>query len=88
MHLAIAALGSGTPVLGLNHKDKMEGLFQHFGLSANHALPTARTIGTGALPSALSAFVAELPQLRAAVAARLSHVKEQAARNFDGALPG
>lgn len=32
MHLAIAALGMGVPVMGASYQDKFEGLFQHFNL--------------------------------------------------------
>ncbi|MGY3461129.1 polysaccharide pyruvyl transferase WcaK-like protein [Bradyrhizobium sp. LM3.4] len=33
MHLAIAALGQGTPVAAITYQDKFQGLFAHFGVS-------------------------------------------------------
>lgn len=38
MHLAIASLGSGTPILSITYQDKFEGLYQHFGLSIEHTI--------------------------------------------------
>lgn len=35
MHLAIASLGSGTPVLAFTYQDKFEGLFDYFGFRDN-----------------------------------------------------
>ncbi len=36
MHLAIASLGMGTPVLCVAYQDKFEGLFQHFDFPLEH----------------------------------------------------
>lgn len=33
MHLAIGALGKGTPIMGVTYQGKFEGLIEHFGLS-------------------------------------------------------
>lgn len=38
MHLAIASLGCGTPILTITYQDKFEGLYQHFGLSLEYTL--------------------------------------------------
>jgi polysaccharide pyruvyl transferase WcaK-like protein len=38
MHLAIAALGSGTPIFGLGYKDKIEGLLELAGLPAERSI--------------------------------------------------
>lgn len=39
MHLAIASLGNGTPVLSITYQDKFEGLYQHVDLPLEHTLP-------------------------------------------------
>ena len=39
MHLAIASLGQGVPVVCLTYQDKFEGLMEHFGLKGNTFLP-------------------------------------------------
>lgn len=47
MHLAIAALGSSTPVLCIDYQDKFEGLLRKFGLSITDSLCTKEElIGT------------------------------------------
>lgn len=45
MHLAIASLGSGTPVLSITYQDKFEGLYQHFGLSLAHTIRPDNCLG-------------------------------------------
>lgn len=35
MHLMIASMGAGTPVFGIDYKDKMEGLLRHFEMPTN-----------------------------------------------------
>jgi len=41
MHLAIAALGQGTPVAAITYQDKFQGLFAHFGVSESLLLSPA-----------------------------------------------
>lgn len=42
MHLAIAALGQGTPVAAITYQDKFQGLFAHFGTSEQLLLAPAQ----------------------------------------------
>ena len=42
MHLAIAALGQGTPVAAITYQDKFQGLFAHFGISEQLLLSPAQ----------------------------------------------
>jgi len=42
MHLAIAALGQGTPVAAITYQDKFQGLFAHFGISESLLLSPAQ----------------------------------------------
>lgn len=42
MHLAIAALGQGTPVAAITYQDKFQGLFAHFGVSEQLLLSPAQ----------------------------------------------
>lgn len=42
MHLAIAALGQGTPVAAITYQDKFQGLFAHFGISEQLLLAPAK----------------------------------------------
>ncbi|WP_245283410.1 polysaccharide pyruvyl transferase family protein [Bradyrhizobium sp. WSM2793] len=42
MHLAIAALGQGTPVAAITYQDKFQGLFAHFGVSESLLLSPAQ----------------------------------------------
>lgn len=83
MHLAIAALGMGVPVLSLTYQDKFEGLYRHFGLPEKLLLPPAIFDDPGALAAALERFAADLPGLTAQVAERRPAIRELAERNFE-----
>lgn len=67
MHLAIASLGMGVPVVAVTYQDKFEGLFRHFGLPSWLLLPPARLLGPDALRDAVIRFVDELAPLGAQV---------------------
>lgn len=82
MHLAIAALGMGVPVLCVTYQDKFEGLFRHFGLPQELLLSPATFETDGALSSAVERFLARLPELRATIAQRRDHVLGLARKNF------
>lgn len=82
MHLAIAALGMGTPVLCAAYQDKFAGLLRHFALP-EHLLANAATFAKpGAFGALLGAFLALLPDLREQVAERLPEVLALAEENF------
>ena len=82
MHLAIASLGMGVPVLGFSYQDKFEGLFRHFGLSRSLLLSAAQVADVEYLQGAIGAFIDELDSLRSRVATHLPDVKAASARNL------
>lgn len=63
MHLAIAALGQGVPVICVAYQDKFEGLFQHFELDGLTIQPEDVV-----MPGKLSAFFIENYEQREALA--------------------
>lgn len=82
MHLAIASLGMGVPVLCLTYQDKFEGLYSHFDLPREHLLPPEIFSAEGALEAALLRFLTALPALRQTVARERPRVTELAQANF------
>lgn len=82
MHLAIAALGMGVPVLAFGYKGKMEGLLAHFGLDPALAIPGAELFDRAMLVTHLRSFVGELDRIRAQVDAGLPGVRDLARRNL------
>lgn len=83
MHLAIASLGSGVPVYGINYKDKMEGLFQHFGQGSESYSDVEDLLVDPSVPEKVSKFVREIDMRRASIAYKLPNVRELARLNFD-----
>lgn len=85
MHLAIASLGAGTPVLAFTYQDKFEGLFQHFGLEG-----VATDVLTGAEPAELAGFVRQgldrRDKLRSRIRAALDRVLALSRRNLAGVM--
>lgn len=82
MHLAIAALGMGVPVLAFGYKGKMEGLLAHFGLDPGLAIPGPELFDRATLVARLRSFVGELDRIRAQVDAGLPGVRDLARRNL------
>lgn len=82
MHLAIAALGSGVPVLGINYKDKMEGLFEHFGLDRKYVVPAEAILRSDTLGGVMTEFIRELSSLRESVEAQLPRIRRLAEVNL------
>ncbi len=82
MHLAIAALGAGTPVQVLTYQGKFEGLLHWFDLPARFALRPETLTEPGVFCQAIEDFVAALPELRQQVRRALPAVNAAAARNF------
>jgi polysaccharide pyruvyl transferase WcaK-like protein len=66
MHLAIACLGQGVPVICVAYQDKFEGLFQHFEMEGLTIQPQDVVI-----PGKLSAFFIEKYEQREALAAQV-----------------
>jgi len=86
MHLAIAALGGGTPVLSVTYQDKFEGLYRHFGLSPDHTL-RAEDCLNDAFGAKLDAALAQRAENRALITARLPGVRALADRNLELRIP-
>ena len=82
MHLAIAALGMGVPVLGFVYQGKFEGLLRHFDLPQNLLLPTAIFDNSEALEDQITGFLSKLPELRQKVRASKPHVLALSWQNF------
>lgn len=80
MHVAIACLGSGTPVACVAYQGKFEGLFEHFGLT--ECIITPETITDSArLSRFLTEFVNRRYHLREQIQERRPSVEMLAARN-------
>jgi colanic acid/amylovoran biosynthesis protein len=84
MHLAIAALGSGVPIMAFAYQAKFSGLLQHFELPDWLLLQPDRILSepVDALNLALLRFIDSIPQLRAQVDARRPTVYQLALKNF------
>jgi colanic acid/amylovoran biosynthesis protein len=83
MHLMIAAMGAGTPVFGIDYKDKMEGLLNHFGLPTDTLCSAAEIMRPGHnIPARLADFVDCLDAIRAQVAEAKPLVRAAAEQNF------
>lgn len=78
MHLAIASLGMGTPVLAIAYQDKFEGLFDHFSLPQNMLIPATRLSQPDLFHLDLTRFLDELPELKRTIASRLPDVMRHA----------
>ena len=83
MHLAIAGLGSGAPVLALTYQGKFDGLFRLVGLPEWLLLSPDQAFVQGRLAEVLPRFLAELPDLKAKVGERLPALKAASALNYD-----
>lgn len=85
MHLMIASLGSGTPVLGIDYKDKMEGLLTLLGLDTR-SLISAKAILENPQKCAVHIvdFIAGLNDERRNISCRIDEIIDLSLRNFDG----
>lgn len=83
MHLMIGCVGVNTPVLGIDYKDKMEGLLQHLKLDS-HRLLTARDIMADPVGSSevILQFISEIPALRDQLIKSNDFIKNMSIRNF------
>jgi polysaccharide pyruvyl transferase WcaK-like protein/glycosyltransferase involved in cell wall biosynthesis len=80
MHLAIAALGMGTPAIGISYQGKFEGLWQLFGMM--DYVVDSRVLDSRELERLCVHALLHLEELTLKVAARLPQVVELARRNF------
>ncbi len=74
MHLAIAALGMGVPVLGFSYKGKFEGLFRHFSIASEYLISTQEILAVDKLWAISSAFVNDRQNIRTQARAARSRV--------------
>lgn len=96
MHLAIAALGQGTPVACLTYQGKFEGLLEHFALPPSLSMDPQEALRAGALESLLRALIAGANAHRQQVTRYLPEVRRLAALNLapllarevDAPMPG
>ncbi|MHB1352110.1 MAG: polysaccharide pyruvyl transferase family protein [Thiobacillus sp.] len=86
MHLAIAALGSGTPVMCVTYQDKFEGLYQHFGLALDHTVAPLQCLDEAFL-ARLEFACEQIPVNRERIHAKLPDVTALALRNLDAIAP-
>lgn len=82
MHLAIAALGMGVPVLSLTYQNKFEGLYEHFNLPKALLLPPQIFDRAADLDEKMASFVSQLPALTQIVVERRQKVIDLAWKNF------
>jgi polysaccharide pyruvyl transferase WcaK-like protein len=87
MHLAIAALGTGTPVMAFDYQGKFLGLFRHFRLPEHLLLDPVEATDPAFLTPRLESFLDELSALRGTIAAELPSVRGAAALNFAALHP-
>lgn len=83
MHLAIAALGQGTPSLCLSYQGKFEGLMELFGTPDLQIPPTV--VGSeppAALAQRFQTVIGDSPRLREKINGRLSDVRRLSLLNF------
>jgi polysaccharide pyruvyl transferase WcaK-like protein len=82
MHLAIAALGKGVPVICIAYQGKFEGLYQHFGLSAAELLSPSKFHTEDGIKNALINFVDQADEIREKVGKKLPEILDLSKRNF------
>lgn len=83
MHLMIAALGAGTPVFGINYKDKMEGLLSYLEFGAS-SFCTAQSLlnDIQSCEMKIADFIENSESHRVKVKQHLGKVKEMSRSNF------
>lgn len=84
MHLTIACLGMGVPVVSVVYVGKFEGLMQHVGLSEEDLLvSTDDALKPDLLLSKIERVTTERSRLGALIKSRLDAVRALSAKNFD-----
>jgi polysaccharide pyruvyl transferase WcaK-like protein len=83
MHLAIATLGMGKPVVGLTYQDKFHGLLAHFDYPQRYLLSAAELEAPERLAATIEDLVDHIEPLRRTVVERLPEVKKASARNLE-----
>lgn len=83
MHLAIASLGSGVPVLGLVYQSKFQGLFAHFQLPEDLLVEPEDSLDAKFLEQRLGSFLDRIVPLTQDIRSRLPGVLEMSRLNFE-----
>lgn len=81
MHLAIAALGQGKPVMAASYQGKFEGLFCHFRLDGDFILQPQQFI-SDRLPDTFDKFASQLNKLTCQIDDALPNVMQLSRKNF------
>jgi colanic acid/amylovoran biosynthesis protein len=84
MHLAIAALGSGTPALCIAYQQKFEGLLMHFNLPGDLAVPASLLNDPASMASRIAKAVAGKDAQQKSIRSRAKRVAKFSAKNFSG----
>jgi polysaccharide pyruvyl transferase WcaK-like protein len=82
MHLAIAALGMGTPASCFDYQDKFRGLFRLFDIPNHHLADIDVLCERNRLVPFIRQFISSTPKLRTRVARKAQEVIALANRNF------
>lgn len=85
MHLAIASLGSGIPVMVADYQGKFEGLFNHFNIPQKFRL-TSDEFCSETFIIRMEEFMNNKNELKQTIIDNLPQVKSLAAKNFDSCL--
>lgn len=82
MHLAIGALGTGTPVMGVTYQGKFEGLIEHFQLPDTLLTSPNSLLCSNFFTSFFRGGLAQLDTLNATIAGSLEAVKSNSYKNM------
>jgi polysaccharide pyruvyl transferase WcaK-like protein len=82
MHLAIAALGQGTPVAAITYQDKFQGLFAHFGVGESLLLSPAQLLARDTFEKFLLRFLGAYESAGEQVRQRLPDVMDLSRANI------
>ena len=82
MHLAIAALGQGTPVFCFAYQGKFAGLYNHFSLNNDYIVSPSDIDSPAELESMLSKFLEHLTEEKTVISEHLPHVLALAKKNL------
>jgi polysaccharide pyruvyl transferase WcaK-like protein len=81
MHLAIAGLGMGTPVISIAYQDKFEGLYQHFNLGLDTLLYPERCV-TEALSEKINGMIKHHVEISEKIKKEIPLIKKLAKSNI------
>ncbi|MDZ7919082.1 polysaccharide pyruvyl transferase family protein [Rhodoferax sp.] len=84
MHLAIASLGQGVPVLTFAYQGKFEGLMKHFAFPEWVVVPPNEVLDNEKLVDIFQQFITNLPELKTQLDSRLPAVLAATRSTFKG----